>query len=106
MYLSAYRRKLTTPDRAAELVPEGGTLVHGLTMAEPPALLAAIARRLRAGGTMVTTPRMDTHFLVTEFGAANLKGRSTRERALAIIELAHPKFRESLLREAEEMYLL
>jgi itaconate CoA-transferase len=36
----------------------------------------------------------------------NLKGKSTRERALAIIELAHPKFREGLLKEAEDMYLI
>src|SRR5262249_45098215 len=45
-------------------------------------------------GTMVTTPRNDTHYLVTEFGVTNLKGTSTRERALAIIDLAHPKFRD------------
>jgi len=57
-------------------------------------------------GAMITTPRMDVHYLVTEFGAVNLKGRSTRERALAIIGLAHPKFRDDLLREAENMYLL
>ncbi len=57
-------------------------------------------------GTMITTPRMDTHFLVTEFGVTNLKGKSTRERALSIIELAHPKFRDELLREAEDMFLL
>ena len=57
-------------------------------------------------GTMVTTPRMDTHFLVTEYSVANLKGKSTRKRALEIIELAHPKFRGELLREAEKMYLL
>ncbi|MFH1003294.1 MAG: acetyl-CoA hydrolase/transferase C-terminal domain-containing protein, partial [Chloroflexota bacterium] len=55
---------------------------------------------------VVTTPRMDTHYLVTEYGVANLKGKSTRERALAIIELAHPRFREKLLREAGEMHLL
>ncbi|MDD5312841.1 MAG: acetyl-CoA hydrolase/transferase C-terminal domain-containing protein [Dehalococcoidia bacterium] len=57
-------------------------------------------------GTMVTIPRMDTHYLATEYGVINLKGRSTRERALGIISLAHPKFRDDLLREAENMYLL
>jgi itaconate CoA-transferase len=57
-------------------------------------------------GAMVTTPRMDTHYLVTEHGVANLKGRSSRERALAIIDLAAPQFRDDLLREAEDMYLL
>jgi itaconate CoA-transferase len=56
-------------------------------------------------GAAVTTPRMDTHFLVTEFGAANLKGKSTRQRAKAIIGLAHPEFREELERQAREMHL-
>lgn len=57
-------------------------------------------------GTVVTTPRMDTHYLVTEYGVVNLKGKSTRERALDIISIAHPKFRDSLLREAEDMHLI
>ncbi len=57
-------------------------------------------------GTMVTTPRMDTHYLVTEYGVVDLKGKSTRERALEIINIAHPQFREGLLREAEDMYLI
>jgi itaconate CoA-transferase len=57
-------------------------------------------------GAMVTTPRMDTHYLVTEYGVANLKGKSTRERAHDIISIAHPKFREELYRQAEEMYLI
>ncbi len=57
-------------------------------------------------GTAVSTPRMDTHYLVTEYGVVNLKGKSTRKRALDIISIAHPKFRDDLLREAENMYLL
>ena len=57
-------------------------------------------------GAVVTTPRMDTHFLVTENGVVNLKGKSTRDRALDIISIAHPKFRDSLLHEAEEMHLI
>jgi len=57
-------------------------------------------------GTVVTTPRMETHFLVTEYGVVNLKGKSSRDRALDIISLAHPKFRDSLLVEAENMHLI
>ena len=57
-------------------------------------------------GAMVTTPRMDTHYLVTEYGVANLKGKSTRERAHEIINIAHPRFREELYRRAEEMYII
>ena len=57
-------------------------------------------------GTMVTTPRMDVHYVATEYGIVNLKGRSTRERALALISIAHPKFRDELMREAEDMALM
>ncbi|MBW1773394.1 MAG: 4-hydroxybutyrate--acetyl-CoA CoA transferase, partial [Deltaproteobacteria bacterium] len=57
-------------------------------------------------GAVVTTPRMNTHFLVTEYGVANLKGLTTQERALKIIGLAHPEFRDSLLKEAEDMRLI
>lgn len=57
-------------------------------------------------GTVVTTSRTDVNYLVTEYGAVNLKGKSTRERALAIISLAHPSFRDELLRAAEDIYLI
>jgi itaconate CoA-transferase len=67
--------------------------------------VSRVVPKLRRG-TMITTPRMDAHYLATEFNVVNLKGKSTRERALAIISLADPKFRDELLREAEEMYLL
>lgn len=55
---------------------------------------------------VVTDPRMDVHHLATEHGIVNLKGRSTRERALAIISIAHPRFRDDLLRAAEQHQLL
>ena len=42
-------------------------------------------------GTMNTTSRMDNHSRVTDYGIANLKGKSTRDLALAIIPLAHPR---------------
>ena len=58
-----------------------------------------------AAGTVTTTPRMDTHYLVTEYGAVNLMGKSTCERALEIVKLAHPKFRDSLMDEARKMCL-
>ncbi|HOP46861.1 MAG TPA: acetyl-CoA hydrolase/transferase C-terminal domain-containing protein [Desulfobacteraceae bacterium] len=67
--------------------------------------ISRVVPRLETGA-VVTTPRMDTHYLVTEYGFANLKGKSTRERALDIIGLAHPRFRDDLLKEAENMYLI
>jgi itaconate CoA-transferase len=57
-------------------------------------------------GAVVTTPRMDVQYLVTEHGLIDLKGKSLRERALGIIDLADPKFRDDLLREATELRLV
>jgi itaconate CoA-transferase len=54
----------------------------------------------------VTTPRIDTHYIVTEFGAVNLKGLSSTERALRLIELAHPEFRDQLTASGKAMYLI
>jgi len=53
-------------------------------------------------GNIVTTPRSDVMYLVTEYGMVNLKGKSVCERAQAIIALAHPDFREDLERQAFE----
>ena len=54
----------------------------------------------------VTTPRIDTHHVVTEFGSANLKGLSSTERAKALIGLAHPSFRDALLDTAKQLHLV
>lgn len=54
-------------------------------------------------GEIVTDPRSQAYYLVTEYGIANLAGRSTWERAEMIIELAHPDFREELVKLAEKM---
>jgi acyl-CoA hydrolase len=54
-------------------------------------------------GAIVTVPRSFVSYVVTEYGMANLKGMSTWQRAEAIISLAHPAFREELIREAEKM---
>ena len=61
-----------------------------------------IAPMLRPGA-IVTTPRMATHYIVTEYGAADLKGKSTWERAESLISIAHPDFREDLSKNAEKM---
>ena len=54
----------------------------------------------------VTTPRIDSHYIVTEFGTVNLKGLSSSERALGLIELAHPEFREGLRDAAKAQHLI
>lgn len=56
-----------------------------------------------APGNVITDPRSHGFFLVTEQGIANLTGCSVWERAEKIISLAHPHFREGLIREAEKM---
>lgn len=54
----------------------------------------------------VTTPRTDTHIIVTEYGWADMKGKTLSERARALIAIAHPDFREELERAAVERRLL
>jgi acyl-CoA hydrolase len=57
-------------------------------------------------GNIVTTPRSDVMYVVTEYGVVNLKGKSVAERARALISLAHPDFREDLDRQAHENRLI
>ena len=54
-------------------------------------------------GSVVTDTRCNVQYLVTEYGMVNLKGATTWERAERIISIAHPDFREELIREAERM---
>lgn len=54
-------------------------------------------------GSTVTDTRTNTHYLVTEYGKVCLKGLSTWERAEAIISVAHPQFRDELIKEAEKL---
>jgi len=56
-----------------------------------------------AEGAIVTVPRAATHHIVTEYGMVNLKGKCTWERAELLISIAHPDFREGLIKEAERM---
>ena len=56
--------------------------------------------------TAVAAPRGDVHHVVTEFGAVNLFGKSLQERAVAMISIAHPEFRDELFYEAQRMGLL
>lgn len=57
-------------------------------------------------GNIVTTPRSDMMYVVTEYGIVNLKGKSVPERAQALISIAHPDFREELSRQAHEAGIL
>jgi acyl-CoA hydrolase len=57
-------------------------------------------------GNIVTTPRSDVMYVVTEFGLVNLKGKSVAERARGLIDLAHPDFRDDLERQAYQHRLI
>lgn len=55
-------------------------------------------------GSAVTTSRNDVHYVVTEYGIADLKGKTLRERARALINVAHPNFRPALVEEWEKRF--
>jgi itaconate CoA-transferase len=57
-------------------------------------------------GAVVTTPRTEIHWVVSEHGAACLKGKCTSQRARALIDLAHPRFRDELTAEAKRLRYL
>ena len=56
-------------------------------------------------GSICTDPRSTVQYLVTEYGMINLKGLNTWERADKIISIAHPDFRDDLIKEAEKMHI-
>ena len=62
-------------------------------------------RATLANGSVVTDTRPQVHYLVTEYGMVNLKGSSAWERAEKIISVAHPDFRDELIKEAEAMHI-
>ena len=55
-------------------------------------------------GAAVTTSRNDVDYVVTEYGIAHLKGKTLRARAKALIEIAHPDFRDDLIKVYEERF--
>lgn len=75
----------------------GGKSIIALTSATRGGQISKIVPEFREG-TVVTTPRYDTEYVVTEYGIAYLKGKTTSQRAEALISIAHPKFREQLSR--------
>ena len=55
-------------------------------------------------GAAVTTSRNDVNYVVTEYGIAHLKGKTLKQRSRALINIAHPDFREQLKDEFEKLY--
>jgi acyl-CoA hydrolase len=85
------------------LFSEGGTSIIAMPSTTPDQRISRIVPQLPPGSA-VTTPRHCVQYVVTEFGVADLWGRSLRERAQALIEVAHPKFRDDLHKEAKRLF--
>ena len=69
----------------------------------PPRKTEASRIRVLEPGEGVTVARTDVYYVVTEYGIAYLFGKSIRERAVALIEVAHPKFRAELFEQAQAL---
>ena len=82
---------------------KGGKPIIALPSTAKNGTVSRIVPMLTAGAGVVTS-RADVHYVVTEFGVAYLHGKSVRQRAEALIEIAHPKFQEELERSAFETH--
>ncbi|OPY65491.1 MAG: Succinyl-CoA:coenzyme A transferase [Syntrophorhabdaceae bacterium PtaU1.Bin034] len=90
--------------RGAVLAPGGKTILIVLSTAQG-GKVSRIVPFLREGAG-VTLTRGDVHYVVTEHGIAYLQGRNVRERAMALIAIAHPDFQPWLMEEARKQHLV
>ncbi len=84
---------------------KGGRPIIALPSTVKGETVSRIVPTLKPGAGVVTS-RGDVHYVVTEYGSAYLHGRTMRERAVALINIAHPKFRPWLMAEAKERNLV
>ncbi|MFD1621530.1 GNAT family N-acetyltransferase [Thalassotalea marina] len=82
---------------------KGGKPIIALPSTTKDGEISRIVAHITEGGGVVTS-RGHVAYVVTEYGIADLVGKSIRERALELIRIAHPKFRESLLQEVRKHY--
>lgn len=82
---------------------EGGMPIIAMPSTAKGGTLSRIVPNLTPGAG-VTTSRNDVHYIATEYGVADLYGRTIRERAQQLVEIAHPKFRAELAEAAEKFY--
>ena len=90
--------------RGAALAPEGKAIL-ALPSVSNDGLSSRIVPQLSPGAS-ATIHRGDVHYVVTEYGIANLRGKSVRERAMSLIAISHPRFRQELLKEARKLTLV
>ncbi len=84
---------------------KGGKPIIALPSTAAGETISRIVPMLKPGAGVVTS-RGDVHYVVTEYGAAYLHGKTMRERAMALIQIAHPKFRPWLIAEAKTRGLI
>ncbi len=84
---------------------KGGLPIIALPSTARRGTLSRIVPMLKQGAGVVTT-RNDVHYVVTEYGIADLYGQSIRERAKRLVDVAHPDFRAELAEAAEQHYSL
>jgi 4-hydroxybutyrate CoA-transferase len=87
--------------RAAEHAP-GGMAITAMTSTSPNGKHSRIIAFPKYG-TTITTPRHDVQFVVTEYGHADLRGKTLKERARALLKITHPDFRDGIKEEYEKM---
>ena len=81
---------------------KGGLPIIALPSTAKGGTMSRITPMLKQGAGVVTS-RNHVHWIITEFGAVNLYGRSIRKRAEALISIAHPKFRDDLAKQAKAL---
>ncbi|MBN1179109.1 MAG: acetyl-CoA hydrolase/transferase family protein [Anaerolineae bacterium] len=81
---------------------KGGVPIIALPSSAKGERFSRIVSMLKPGAGVVTT-RYHVHYVVTEYGVAEMYGKTIRQRALALINIAHPAFRDELTRQAKEL---
>lgn len=88
--------------RGASMAPGGKSIIAMPSTASGGTVSRIVP--LITAGSAVTTSRNDVHYVVTEYGIADLRGKNLRERGKALIDIAHPDFREQLISEWQQRY--
>lgn len=87
----------------AAAISKGGRSILAVPSTTANGQISRIVSMLDVGAA-VTTSRYDIEYIVTEYGIAALKGRTVHERARALIQIAHPKFRDALIADFEDRF--
>jgi acyl-CoA hydrolase len=89
---------------AGALHSRGGKSILVMPSTTPDGRTSRIIPELEGGSVVI--PRMDVYYVVSEFGCVNLFGKNLQERAMAMISVTHPDFRDELFHKAKELGLI